>query len=212
MSDVSISVGTAAARTGLPLRAVAKRLLRRCLSKRRRLGFVVAPVSRLFTFAVCRSLVAYSSAPPQGTPAGPFWCGRVSRRSEVGPFELSQPPCCSERCSGVRLLRSDLRLARFESSRTCPKRDCRAGLGTQRGSRAALRRAGFSARCRREQAGDARRCSALRRAVQGDRMDVKYCSQLESVASESLAGAIRSSTNVFHSWQCGHCQSSSVLR
>src|SRR4051812_46169638 len=28
----------------------------------------------------------------------------------------------------------------------------------------------------------------------------------------SLAGAIRSSTNVFHSWQCGHCQSSSVLR
>ena len=33
-----------------------------------------------------------------------------------------------------------------------------------------------------------------------------------SVASVSLAGAIRSSTNVFHSWQCGHCQSSSVLR
>ena len=28
----------------------------------------------------------------------------------------------------------------------------------------------------------------------------------------SRAGAIRSSTNVFHSWQCGHCQSSSVLR
>jgi hypothetical protein len=27
-----------------------------------------------------------------------------------------------------------------------------------------------------------------------------------------LAGAIRSSTNVPHSWQCGHCQSSSVLR
>lgn len=36
--------------------------------------------------------------------------------------------------------------------------------------------------------------------------------QLVSVASVSLAGAIRSSTNVFHSWQCGHCQSSSVLR
>ncbi len=32
------------------------------------------------------------------------------------------------------------------------------------------------------------------------------------VPPASLAGAIRSSTNVFHSWQCGHCQSSSVLR
>ena len=31
-------------------------------------------------------------------------------------------------------------------------------------------------------------------------------------ASVSVAGVIRSSTNVFHSWQCGHCQSSSVLR
>jgi hypothetical protein len=36
--------------------------------------------------------------------------------------------------------------------------------------------------------------------------------QLVSVASVSLAGAIRSSMKVFHSWQCGHCQSSSVLR
>ena len=27
-----------------------------------------------------------------------------------------------------------------------------------------------------------------------------------------LAGASRSSTNVFHSWHCGHCQSGSVLR
>ena len=36
--------------------------------------------------------------------------------------------------------------------------------------------------------------------------------QLVSVASVSFAGAMRSSTNVFHSWQCGHCQSSSVLR
>ena len=36
-----------------------------------------------------------------------------------------------------------------------------------------------------------------------------------SVATESArprAGVIRSSTNVFHSWHCGHCQSSSVLR
>ena len=32
------------------------------------------------------------------------------------------------------------------------------------------------------------------------------------LASESFAGAIRSSTNVFQSWQFGHCQSSSVLR
>jgi hypothetical protein len=31
-------------------------------------------------------------------------------------------------------------------------------------------------------------------------------------SSVSLAGAIRSSTKLFHSWQCGHCQSSSVLR
>ena len=31
-------------------------------------------------------------------------------------------------------------------------------------------------------------------------------------ASVSVAGVMRSSTNVFHSWQCGHCQSSSVLR
>ena len=30
--------------------------------------------------------------------------------------------------------------------------------------------------------------------------------------SVSFAGAMRSSTNVFHSWHCGHCQSSSVLR
>ena len=41
----------------------------------------------------------------------------------------------------------------------------------------------------------------------------RRCSlRLVSVASVSFAGAIRSSTNVFHSWQCGHCQSSSVLR
>jgi len=33
-----------------------------------------------------------------------------------------------------------------------------------------------------------------------------------SVIAASFAGAIRSSTNVFHSWHCGHCQSSSVLR
>ena len=33
-----------------------------------------------------------------------------------------------------------------------------------------------------------------------------------SAVGESFAGAIRSSTNVFHSWHCGHCQSSSVLR
>ena len=31
-------------------------------------------------------------------------------------------------------------------------------------------------------------------------------------SSTSSAGAIRSSTKVFHSWHCGHCQSSSVLR
>ena len=40
----------------------------------------------------------------------------------------------------------------------------------------------------------------------------KSAIQFVSVASVSLAGAIRSSMNVFHSWQCGHCQSSSVLR
>ena len=28
----------------------------------------------------------------------------------------------------------------------------------------------------------------------------------------SFAGAMRSSTNEFHSWQCGHCHSNSVLR
>src|SRR5262245_52148081 len=33
-----------------------------------------------------------------------------------------------------------------------------------------------------------------------------------SAVGESLAGDNRSSTNVFHSWHCGHCQSSSVLR
>ena len=33
-----------------------------------------------------------------------------------------------------------------------------------------------------------------------------------STSVVSCAGAIRSSTNVFQSWQCGHCQSSSVLR
>ena len=33
-----------------------------------------------------------------------------------------------------------------------------------------------------------------------------------SAVGESFAGASRSSTNVFHSWHCGHCQSSSVLR
>jgi len=31
-------------------------------------------------------------------------------------------------------------------------------------------------------------------------------------AVTSFNGAIRSSTNVFHSWHCGHCQSGSVLR
>jgi hypothetical protein len=28
----------------------------------------------------------------------------------------------------------------------------------------------------------------------------------------SVAGVMRSSTNEFHSWQCGHCQINSVLR
>ena len=31
-------------------------------------------------------------------------------------------------------------------------------------------------------------------------------------AAASLAGVVRSSTNVFHSWHWGHCHSSSVLR
>ena len=38
----------------------------------------------------------------------------------------------------------------------------------------------------------------------------RYAPYISTVAS--LAGAIRSSTNEFHSWQCGHCHSSSVLR
>src|SRR5687768_7379746 len=33
-----------------------------------------------------------------------------------------------------------------------------------------------------------------------------------SATAGSFAGAIRSSTKVFHSWHCGHCHSSSVLR
>ena len=33
-----------------------------------------------------------------------------------------------------------------------------------------------------------------------------------STSVGSFAGAILSSTNVFQSWQCGHCHSSSVLR
>ena len=44
-----------------------------------------------------------------------------------------------------------------------------------------------------------------------ERLDVWLRPQTPS-SSGSFAGAIRSSTNVFHSWQCGHCQSSSVLR
>ena len=49
------------------------------------------------------------------------------------------------------------------------------------------------------------------RQVEGGPLNPAWL-QLVSVASVSFAGAIRSSMNVFHSWQCGHCQSSSVLR
>ncbi len=63
-----------------------------CLTDRRRSGFAATPVSRLFIIGVRRSPIAYSSAPPQGTPAGSFWSARVSRRSEVAPARTALHP------------------------------------------------------------------------------------------------------------------------
>ena len=57
------------------------------------------------------------------------------------------------------------------------------------------------------------RPSPLRACVQRRGPDVSSTAAVaDSAFDVALAGAIRSSTNVFHSWQCGHCQSSSVLR
>jgi hypothetical protein len=75
------------------------------LTNRRRLGLAATPVSRLFIVRVCRTLIAYSSATPQETPADPFWCSRVSRRSEVGTVRTALhtrvvPPASSRRSSG----------------------------------------------------------------------------------------------------------------
>ncbi len=53
-------------------------------------------------------------------------------------------------------------------------------------------------------------CDAQGREIEVVTTGARGACHISTVAS--FAGAIRSSTNEFHSWQCGHCHSRSVLR
>ena len=145
-------------------------------------------------------------------PASARGCDRRTSRCSSRPATSTTSTRCRRACDPEEQLRRVIGARRSVRSR-CARAPCSAVADRREGQARGLRdldRPGLRGNGR-----------AGPNGVRGPQRDVaRQAGPASTVAgtarqasdSFSFAGAIRSSTNVFHSWQCGHCQSSSVLR
>ena len=129
----------------------------------------------------------------------------VAPRAGVGEHDAGRAP--RDRARRRRRARPGRSARRPPRSPACRARRPRARARRRRSSaRRARRTARGSTTCRW-------RCRRSARRERSERLtSLQWPRPAGISASVSVAGVMRSSTNVFHSWQCGHCQSSSVLR
>ena len=196
-------------------------LRRRRPRRRRRRSIAGARADRLRRRAGARR--ARSDRPSRGLPAHP----RVVRQPAGGHAAWRSPTsrCCSRPATSTTSTRwSSPRAIPEEQVRRVMARDgltdadARARLAAQWPIEEKVERADFviwtDGASRRPTGRSTARTLMPRRGSLTARMQLEPSAFVSAVGprSSSLAGAMRSSTNVFHSWQCGHCQSSSVLR